>query len=61
MVVLHREVHQAKPGARRPREGTTNRGKDRLSAQTRQGPYDPQSYVDRLPSVVRRALAMIRA
>ena len=60
VVVLYREVQDAKPGARSLRESATNRGKNRLPAQTRQGSYDAQSHVDRLPSMVRRALVVIR-
>jgi hypothetical protein len=58
MVVLHGEVHEAKPGARRLRESAPNRAKNRLSAQTWQRSYGAQSHVNRLPSTVRRAPAM---
>jgi hypothetical protein len=61
MVVLHGEVHEAKPGARRLRESAANRRENRLPAQTRQASYDAQSHVDGLPSMVRRALVVIRA
>jgi hypothetical protein len=60
VVVLYRKMHEAKPGARRFGESATNRGKNRLPAQTRQESYDAQGHVDRLPSMVRRALVMTR-
>jgi hypothetical protein len=60
VVALHREVYQAKPGPSRPRESAANGGKDRLSAQIRQGAFGSQRHVDRVPSMVRRAFPVAR-
>jgi hypothetical protein len=60
VVDLHREVQQAKPRPSRPRESAANRGKDHLSAQTREGAPGAQRYMDWLPSMVRRALPVAR-
>jgi hypothetical protein len=60
VVALHGEMQQAKPRPSRARESAANRGKDRLSAQTREPAFGSQRHVNRLPSTMHRAFAMAR-
>jgi hypothetical protein len=60
VVALHREVNQAKPRPSRARKSAANGGKDRLPTQTRERAFSSQRHVDRLPSMVCRALPMAR-